>query len=303
MFGLDPTLPHFIRPDLWEPSSWTSIVKDDPEKLFKYLTGALVVTGVTAKAQLYLKPHTNKGNHSANSKSEKPAEILSLQQRFLPVFFLLRMSFWMAGPYFYQVYSTKMLNRIDGTTSPATSEDVGRVSLIGYLSVVMMAPLAGGQIDRHGHKTATVVTCFMYAVGSLSVFSNSPPVLYLGRAVASIASSRLMVAPEGWLVSKCRSIQEKSHTGRMMGGNCWLSEIFALAYGGDALVAILAGQTASWAASLFGKPTGPFSMSFLFVGLASLLTILLWGEQKVEKDCAKSEGESNGEQSKKKKRI
>lgn len=201
------------------------VVMEDPEKLFTYLSGTLITTGVTAKAWPYLKSYTvnigakktksapppqdsKSGNGGKNSKGDattKPAVIVSLQNRFLPVFYLLRTSFWMAGPYFYQVYSSKTLSHADGSTSMATNEFVANVSLVGFLSVVLLGPLAGRIIDGYGRKTATVFTGMMYAAGSMSVFSSSVPVLYAGRAVASIASSRLTSTPEAWLIGECMS--------------------------------------------------------------------------------------------------
>lgn len=111
--------------------------------------------------------------------------------------------------------------------------------------------------------------------------------LYLGRAVGSVASSRLCSTPESWLIGEYLRIQKQRRNDKKEedhkykeGKDCWLSETFGLAYGGDALVAILAGQTASLAASRTGGPTGPFLLSPLFIAAALLLTILCWVETK-----------------------
>eukprot|EP00536_Pseudo-nitzschia_multiseries_P009545 jgi/Psemu1/201000/e_gw1.269.3.1 len=248
--------------------------------------GTLVAIGLSAKAWPLLKSCTT-SKKSNNIDETKPAKIVSLQRRFLPVFFLFRMSFWMSGPYFHQVYSTKTLSHIGGTTSPATKDFVTNISLVGYLSIALLGPPVGRLVDRHGRKAATVCTGLMYAIGSLSVLSNIPSVLYAGRALVSIASSRLTSTPEAWLIGDYISIQTKKTKGESQASPCWLSETFGLAYGGDALVAILAGQTATLAASYAGSPTGPFSVGPLFVAIALLLIIFLWAENNGGKNGVK----------------
>jgi MFS family permease len=269
-------------------STMMEAASEDPETLFKFLMGTLVATAITAKAWPYLKSFNNWIGHDEakyfrSKQKQKPPEVLLLQKRYLPVFYLFRMSFWMSGPYFYQVYLSKKLRHMDGTTSPATSEFVAKVSLVGYLAIVLLGPMVGRAIDRYGRKTATVCTGAMYALGSLTVFSNIPIVLYFGRAVASVASSRLTSTPEAWLIQEYVQIQKKRKHHEKKDDdtdNGGLAEIFGLAYGGDAIVAILAGQTASLAASEAGHPTGPFLVSPLFVTVALLLTIFFWVENK-----------------------
>ena len=52
------------------------------------------------------------GNNDSSKKQleNKPANVKSLQWRFLSVFWLLRMADWLQGPYFYDVYATKIIN-------------------------------------------------------------------------------------------------------------------------------------------------------------------------------------------------
>ena len=256
---------------------------EDPESLFKFLMGTLVAIGITAKVW----PHLQSSNWIGSKNKDKccaivvdkiSPEVASLQKRYLPVFYLFRMSFWMSGPYFYQVYSSKTLRHLDGTTSPATSEFVAQVSLVGYLAIVLLGPMVGRKVDQYGRKTATICTGAMYALGSLSVFSDITVVLYLGRAMASIASSRLTSSPEAWLIQEYLQIQKKQRDEEKEPDQGGLSETFGLAYGGDAIVAILAGQTASIAASRVGHPTGPFLVSPLFVAAALLVTVFVWVE-------------------------
>lgn len=52
------------------------------------------------------------------------------------------------------------------------------------------------------------------------------------------------------------------------------------AYAGDAIVAIIAGQLASFAATSRG-PTGPFELSTVFLGIGAVLAAFLWKENSV----------------------
>jgi len=56
-----------------------------------------------------------------------------------------------------------------------------------------------------------------------------------------------------------------------------LGETFGLAYAGDSIVAILAGQMAGAAASSRG-PTGPFELSVLFLIMGGILASFMWKE-------------------------
>jgi len=267
-------------------------MSQDPETLFQCLMGTLMVIGVSTKAWPLVKSYTegtisrNRLSKDSNRSDEtKPGTIVSLQRRFLPVFFLFRTSFWMSGPYFYEVYSTKNLKYIDGTSSPATKDFVTNISLVGYLAIALLGPPVGRVIDRYGRKAATVSTALMYAFGSLFVLSNMPSVLYIGRALVSIASSRLTSTLEAWLIGEYLSIQKKGQHELNQGSQCWLSETFGLAYGGDALIAILAGQIATFAATYVGSPTGPYLVCPLFLGMAVLLIIILWTENEGGFQC------------------
>jgi len=57
----------------------------------------------------------------------------------------------------------------------------------------------------------------------------------------------------------------------------WLSDTFALAYFGDSIVAILAGQLAG-AVAAKGGPTAPFVVSQVFLGLGAAIVAATWHE-------------------------
>ena len=72
-----------------------------PSGLFNAALAALALTTVGIKTAAKL-GDSNEGDESANTKEEKPKEIKSLQMKFLSVFWLLRLSDWLQGPYFYE---------------------------------------------------------------------------------------------------------------------------------------------------------------------------------------------------------
>lgn len=101
----------------------------------------------------------------------------------------------------------------------------------------------------------------------MSTKSNVLGVLLAGRVMGGIGTSLLFSAPEAWLVGDAaRNGLEGS-----------LGETFGLAYAGDSIVAILAGQMAGLAAGTRG-PSGPFELSVGFLILGGLLAALTWKE-------------------------
>lgn len=200
--------------------------------------------------------------------SDKPEQIQSLQRRFLPVFWLLRCADWLQGPYFYEVYASKVFQ--GGV--PASMSLVSRLFLTGFASTAVFGPSVGRAADQYGRKKATLAFCIIYGLGALSTKSPLLQVLFLGRILSGIGTSLLFSAPESWLVGEAQS-SGKDPEGQYLG------ETFGLAYAGDSIVAILAGQMAAAAASQRG-PTGPFELSTLFLTMGGILAAFLWNENK-----------------------
>jgi len=196
---------------------------------------------------------------------EKPATVKSLQFRFLAVFWLLRCADWLQGPYFYEVYASKVFNG-----AQASLGLVSKLFLTGFASTALFGPLVGRASDAYGRKKGTLAFALIYAVGALSTKSPLLTVLMLGRVFSGIGTSLLFSAPESWLVG------ESQKNGDDPDGS-YLGETFGLAYAGDAIVAILAGQFASIAAASRG-PTGPFELSTGFLAIGAVLAAFLWKE-------------------------
>lgn len=235
-------------------------------KMFDYYsskTTSSSVTPATATASTSTPQQVDTNEEIGKKKTKE------LQLRFLPVFWILRLADWLQGPYFYEVYASKA---IVGGGMPSSSSSsltiISRLFLTGFASTALFGPISGQLVDTYGRKRGTLAFCLFYMLGALSTKSNLLPTLLLGRIASGIGTSLLFSAPESWLVGDAQR----------MGQEHALGSTFGLAYAGDSIVAIVAGQLAALAASYRGGPTGPFELSLLVLAIGALLTSFLWKE-------------------------
>ena len=223
----------------------------------------LVGASLVAKTASLVANLRQKGRGGEDSDAPaKPRAAWALQAKFLAVFWLLRMADWLHGPYFYEVYASKMLNG-----APVSSGLVSKLFLVGFGATALFGPFVGRAVDRRGRKAGSLAYCALYTMAALSTRSESLLLLILGRLASGVGTSLLFSAPEAWLVgAAAKGKQEK-----------WLGQTFGWAWGGDALVAILAGTLSSVAAASRG-PCGPFELSVGFLVLGGLLAALKWEE-------------------------
>ena len=188
----------------------------------------------------------------------------NLRGKYLPLFYLLRLSDWLQGPYFYSVYATKTL--ANGASYPMHM--ISRLFLTGFASTAIAGPYLGRMSDKRGRKKATLAFCILYALGAMSTRSNILHVLFLGRVLSGLGTSLLFSAPESWLVGEST---------REPGGEADLGKTFGMAYAGDSIVAIAAGQLASAAAERRGA-RGPFELSAAVLAAGAVGVASVWGE-------------------------
>lgn len=252
----------------------TQTLQENPSFLFNSLVVALVSISLAWKGLA-----TQRGGTSPTD--EKPQTVKSLQLRFLVVFWLLRMADWLQGPYFYEVYSSKTLNGV-----PVSLQFVSRLFLVGFGATGVFGPFMGRFVDNVGRKAGTLLYTLLYAFGAMSTRSNSLVGLLLGRLAGGLGTSLLFSAPEAWLVGEHQRIQADDR---------WLGQTFGWAYGGDSLVAITAGQLASWATTHIGHggPTAPFTLSVAVLAVAAALILPLWKENNAQKPNDATSGASS----------
>lgn len=256
-------------------SSLLTKASASPQSVFN--SALIALAFVTASLKIVPRLATSSGSGASATIKEKPASVKSLQLRFLSVFWLLRCADWLQGPYFYEVYASKVFNG-----AAASMGLVSRLFLTGFASTALFGPAVGRAADSYGRKKATLAFSVIYAAGALATKSPLLAVLFCGRILSGIGTSLLFSAPESWLVGE-------SQKGSDDPDGSYLGETFGLAYAGDSLVAIAAGQMAGLAASRTG-PTGPFQLSAGFLALGGVLTALLWKENKAE---TSSDGSGN----------
>lgn len=233
-------------------------VQKDPETLFHMLLVSLISVIVLVRLLQMIMQRTAP-NKLDSSRTTTTMTQSGMSYKFLSVFFCLRMSFWMSGPYFYAAYASKTI-----AGKPVTAQLISYISLAGFSSIAAFGPLMGKWVDQYGRKLGTLLACVLYGLGCLSTTTHTPWMWYAGRAFGGLGTSLLSAAPEAWLVSA-------------LSGGQGLKETFTTAYAYDPLVAIAAGQLAGWAAKR-GGPTYPFQLSPIFLFTGGLLAALLWKE-------------------------
>lgn len=165
-----------------------------PSALFNTALVTLGLATVTFKI-LQKSREQLESSSTKTDKPKKPASIKSLQIQFLAVFWLLRCADWLQGPYFYEVYASKVFNGVQ-----ASMATVSRLFLTGFASTALFGPLVGRAADQYGRKKGTLAFAVLYALGAFSTKSPLLWVLLLGRVAGGIGTSLLFSAPEAWLV-------------------------------------------------------------------------------------------------------
>ena len=291
---------------------WTK----DPASLFNTLLVSIV--SLTVCVRLYQaqwswnrtdssKPTTvsTSTSPSQQQQQQQQQQLRWLQYKFLSVFWLLRISFWMSGPYFYAAYALKTNHN---------TQLISQISLVGYAAIAVLGPYLGTISDRYGRKCGTLLATLLYALGSWSTLADSLGLIFLGRALGGVGTSLLSAAPEAWLVSEFNQLQQQQHqlTNRNDSKEnnhkdatdttntsakrqslsiqpppppklnpSFLQQTFGIAYAYDSVCAIGAGQMAGWAAGRSG-PTGPFQMSPFFLACGAVVCTVCWKENRAQ---------------------
>lgn len=234
----------------------------DAERLFNALFAALATLCLCLKLATRQRA-PDEAASGAPPEGKMTSDMHALKLRFLAVFWCFKMADWLQGPYFYNVYMSKV---IDG--EPASTDLVARFFLMGFGTDALVGAFLGRLVDGYGRKAGSLGFVVFYSLSALSTYSNSLPVLYAGRVAGGIGTSLLFCAPEAWFVGEH---QRGGHASR------WLSDTFSVAYVGDSIVAISAGQLAGSVAAR-GGPTAPFGISLAFLLAGGMAVLATWRE-------------------------
>lgn len=118
---------------------------ETPSALFN--TALISLAFVTTVFKVLQRTPSSSDNSTQGIENKKPASVKSLQTRFLTVFWLLRCADWLQGPYFYQVYASKIFNGV-----PASLDLVSKLFLTGFASTALLGPFVGRAADTYGRK-------------------------------------------------------------------------------------------------------------------------------------------------------
>ena len=204
-----------------------------PTKLFNTCLLAVAMLTTTFKVLQAVDNNKKKSDDSAGAVAaaakKKPDSVKDLQRRFLSVFWLLRCADWLQGPYFYEVYASKIFGG-----APASMAMVSRLFLTGFASTALFGPVVGRAIDTYGRKKGTLAFSILYAIGALSTRSPLLMVLLFGRVMSGIGTSLLFSAPESWLVGESQKSGDDPN-GEYLGETfglvrCLLQDIYTYKY-------------------------------------------------------------------------
>lgn len=166
-----------------------------PSSLFNTALVTLALT--TAAFKIIQRSSQKKSSTDDEVTITKPSSITSLQMRYLSVFWLIRCADWLQGPYFYEVYASKVFGGVQASMSL-----VSKLFLTGFASTALFGPLVGRAADTYGRKRGTLAFCLIYAIGAASTKSPLLSILLLGRVFSGVGTSLLFSAPESWLVGE-----------------------------------------------------------------------------------------------------
>jgi MFS family permease len=107
------------------------------------------------------------------------------------VFWILRGADWLQGPYFYELYTSKV---------PASF--ISLLFVAGFASAALFGPFVGRAADQYGRKKATLAYCILYAMGAASTKCSGLGILVFGRVLSGVGTSIMFCAPESWLVAE-----------------------------------------------------------------------------------------------------
>ena len=109
----------------------------NPVALFDSLLVVLAMGAVGFKAVDRIASSSSSSSSSDAMKEEKPAELKSLQIKFLAAFWLLRCGYWMSGPYVVPAYKSKVFGGVE-----ASMGLVSKIFLSGFAATAIVSSLA-----------------------------------------------------------------------------------------------------------------------------------------------------------------
>jgi len=188
----------------------------------------------------------------------KDANFTKFQQVYLIVYLMAMGADWLQGPHVYALYESYNM----------TKHQIEILFITGFGSSLLFGTIVGSFADKYGRRFNCILYGILYSIGCLTKHFNNFHILMFGRLMAGISTSILYSAFESWLIyeHKQRGFDEAS-----------LGNLFANAYFGNSVVAILAGVVAQFVANAFGY-VAPFDTSLLVLIAMTIYIVMNWSE-------------------------
>ncbi|KAL1872027.1 hypothetical protein VTK73DRAFT_1695 [Phialemonium thermophilum] len=166
--------------------------------LFVLLPTIIVLTAGKGVAVHVLKRLVRPRAEDRDSKEylSRKHEAKRFRYTFLRVYLLVMGAEWLQGPYLYTLLRDE--KALDEST-------VASLYVVGYAAAAASALCAGFLADRYGRRRACLAFCLVHALSSMSVLSDSLPVLYAGRLCAGVALTLLWTVFESWMVTEFKA--------------------------------------------------------------------------------------------------
>lgn len=214
-----------------------------------FTSGLVLLTVCCAVLHYYTKS-------TSNVKTD--ANFSKFQSLYLTVYMLAMLGDWLQGPHVYALYESYNMSK----------HEIEILFITGFGSSLLFGTLVGSFADKYGRRFNCILYGVLYSVGCLTKHFNNFHILMFGRLLAGISTSILYSAFESWLIyeHKQRGFDESS-----------LSNLFANAYLGNSIVAIIAGVVAQIVANAFGY-VAPFDTSLLVLICMTIFIVMNWSE-------------------------
>lgn len=186
------------------------------------------------------------------------ANFNKFQTLYLTVYLMAMLGDWLQGPHVYALYESYNMSK----------HEIEILFITGFGSSLIFGTFIGSFADKYGRRFNCILYGVLYSVGCVTKHFNNFHILMFGRLLAGISTSILYSAFESWLIyeHKQRGFDEES-----------LGNLFANAYFGNSVVAILAGVVAQFVANKFGY-VAPFDTSLLVLICMTIFIIMNWSE-------------------------
>jgi len=188
----------------------------------------------------------------------KDPSFRGFQQTYLLVYLLAVAADWLQGPHVYALYESYGIQK----------HEIEVLFIAGFGSSMVFGTIVASLADKYGRRNTCLMYGILYGISCGTKHFPNFYILFFGRLLAGMATSILFSAFESWLINEHQRRNYEPET---------LGIIFANAYFGNSLVAIISGIVAQVVATSFGY-VAPFDSAILsFVAMCALL-ITTWSE-------------------------